>query len=144
MANCIACVISWSQTVDIYSFCGWGALSRGCTGPLRGESLRFTRNSWYLLDQSWKDERLRWPWGHPVVLNFCINLVITKYKLKCQTNSIMALNCELFQSEFSVKNMFPLHICWSNDYITEIGVLPRIQFYNIFMDVLSIIFKIFH
>ena len=119
-------------------------LPQGYTELLWGYSLLFTRNSWYSLDQYWKDERLRRPWSHPVVLNFYINLVITKYKLKCQTDSIMTLNCELFQSEFSVKNMFPLHICWSNDYIIEIGVFLQIQFYNIFTDVLSIIFKIFH
>ena len=58
----------------------------------------------------------------------------------------MTLNCELFQSEFSVlsgrliKNMFPLHICRPNDYTIEIIVLLQIQFYNIFINVLSIIF----
>ena len=36
------------------------------------------------LDQYRKDGKLRWPWSHPVVLNFCINLVITKHKLKSQ------------------------------------------------------------
>ena len=59
-------------------------LSQGYTEPLWGDSLLFTRNSWYSLNQSWTDERLRWPWIHLVVLNFCINLVITRYKLKSQ------------------------------------------------------------
>ena len=36
----------------------------------------------YPLSQSRKDERLRWPWNHPVVLNLCINLVITKSEIK--------------------------------------------------------------
>ena len=68
----------------------------------------------------------------------------------CQTNSIMTLTCELFQSEFSVlsgsliKNMFPLHICRPNDYTIEISVLLQIQFYNIFTNVPSIIFKSCH
>ena len=67
-----------------------------------------------------------------------------------QTDSIMTLNCELFQSEFSVlsgsliKNMFPLHVCRPNDYTIEILVLLQIQFYNIFTNVLSNIFKRFH
>ena len=52
------------------------------TEPLRGDSSLFTRNSWYLLNQSRTGERLRWLWSHPVVLNLCINLVITKYKLR--------------------------------------------------------------
>ena len=125
-------------------------LPQGYIELLRGYSLLFPRNSWYSLDQSWKDERLRWPWSRPMVLNFCINLVITKYKLKCQTDSIITLNCELFQSEFSVlsgrliKNMFPLHICRPNDYTIEISVLLQIQFYNIFTNVPSIIFKSCH
>ena len=59
-------------------------LPQGYAEPLQGDSLLFTRNSWYSLDQYRKDERLRWPWSHPVVLNLCINLVITKYKLKSQ------------------------------------------------------------
>ena len=54
------------------------------TQPLRGDSLLFTRNSWYSLDQYRKDESLRWPWSQPVLLNLCINLVITIYKLKSQ------------------------------------------------------------
>ena len=62
----------------------------------------------------------------------------------------MTLNCELFQSEFSdlsgrlIKNMFPLHICRPNDYAIEISVLLQIQFYNIFTNVPSIIFKSCH
>ena len=49
----------------------------------------------------------------------------------------MTLYYQLFQSEFSVlpgrliRNMFPLHICQSNDYTIEISVLLQIQFYNI-------------
>ena len=64
-------------------FCEWG-VPQGYSEPLWGDSLIFTRNSWYSLDQSRKDKRLRGPWGHPVLLNLCINLVITKYKLKSQ------------------------------------------------------------
>ena len=59
-------------------------MPQGYTEPLWEDSLLITRNSWYSLNQSRKDERLRWPWSHPVVLNLCINLVITKYKLKSQ------------------------------------------------------------
>ena len=52
--------------------------------PLQGDNLLFTRNSWYSFDQYRKDERLRWPWNYPMVLDLCVNLVITKYKLKSQ------------------------------------------------------------
>ena len=68
----------------------------------------------------------------------------------CQTDSIMTLNFERFQSEFSVlsgrliKNTFPLHICIPNVYTIEISVLLQIQFHNIFTNVLSIIFKSCH
>ena len=86
-------------------------------------------------------------------LELVYQLVITKYKLKSQnikTDSIMTLNCELCQSEFSVlsgrliKNTFPLYICRPNDYTIEIIVLLQIQLYNIFTNVLFIIFKGFH
>ena len=56
----------------------------------------------------------------------------------------MTLNCELFQSDFSVlsgkliKNMFPLHICRPNDYTTEISVLLQIQFCNNYFQKLSL------
>ena len=56
-----------------------------------------------------------------------------------QTESVMNLNCELFQSEFSVlsgrliKNMFPPQICRPNDYTIEITVLLQIQIYNILL-----------
>ena len=59
-------------------------LPQGYTEPLWVDSLLFTRNYWYSLNQSQKDERLRWLWSHPVILNLCIILVITKYKLKLQ------------------------------------------------------------
>ena len=48
----------------------------------------------------------------------------------------MTLNCELFQSEFSVlsgrlmKNMLPLHIRRPNDYTIEIIVLLQIKIRN--------------
>lgn len=32
-------------------------------------STKFLRNSWYLFGRPWKDERMNWPWFHPVVLN---------------------------------------------------------------------------
>ena len=71
-------------------------------------------------------------------------------KVTIQTDSVMTLNCELLQSQFSVlsswliKNNFPLHICRPDDYTIEIIVLLQIQFYNIFTNVLSDIFKRFH
>ena len=88
-ANCIASVILWSQTIYIYLVGGSTSpcrkdgvqLHQGYTEPLRRDSLLVL---WYSLDQYQKDERLRWPWSLPVVLNLSINLVITKYKLKSQ------------------------------------------------------------
>ena len=62
-------------------------LPQGYAEPLQGDSLLFTRNSWYSLDQYRKDERLR---------------CVSTYLIPIRTDSIMTLNCELFQSEFSV------------------------------------------
>ena len=42
-------------------------LPQGYTEPLLADSLLFTRNSWYSLNQSQKDERLRRLWSHPVI-----------------------------------------------------------------------------
>ena len=62
------------------------------------------RNSWYSFDQHQKDEKLSWPWRHPVVLNSCINLVITKYKLKSQYVKLtqlwpLTVNCVIVNSQ---------------------------------------------
>ena len=59
-------------------------LPQGYTATIRRFLPQVSKNSWYLLDQSWKDESMRWPWIHPVVLNSGINLIIIKYKLKPQ------------------------------------------------------------
>ena len=70
-------------------------------------------------------------------------------KVVIETDLVMTLICELFQSECSVlsgrliKSMFPLHIRRPNYYTKEIIVLLSIQFYNIFTNVLSNIFKRF-
>ena len=55
----------WSLFVDVLE------LPQGYTEPLRGDSLLFTRNSWFSLDQPQKDERMKF-------------IFITKYKLKLQ------------------------------------------------------------
>ena len=95
------------------------------TEPLWGDSLFFTRYSWYLLNQSRKDERLRWPWSHPVILNLCINLVITKYKLKLQYVKLtqlwpLTVNCfkESFQSYLAGLSK----ICFLCTYVNQMIV----------------------
>ena len=122
----------WALFVD------WVQLPQGQIETLWGDSLLFTRNSWYSLNQSRKDERLRWPWSHPVVLNLCINLVITKYKWKTQyvkltqlwpltttfSKWILSLMCQAYHKV--VKNRFPLHICRPNGYTIEISILLQI------------------
>ena len=61
----------------------------------------------------------------------------------------MTLYYQLFQSEFSVlpgrliRNMFPLHICRSNDYTIEISVLLQIQFCNILLMFFPLFLKVF-
>ena len=74
----------------------------------------------------------------------------TWFKVTVQTDSVMTLNCGLFQSELSVfsgwliENNFPLHICRPNDYTIEIVVFLQIQFCNIFTNGFSNVFKRFH
>ena len=194
-ANCIACVISWSQTKYIYIkqkavlalkslllrfsspgrkiptskisdfpqpltaiwrnpiyktlcplFVDGMQLPQGYTEPLWGGSLLFTRNSWYSLNQSRKDERLRWPWSHPVVLNLCINLVITKYKLKSQYVKLtqlwpLTVNCFKVSSQSYLAGLSKICFLCTYDYTTEISVLIQIQFHNIFTNVPFVIFK---
>ena len=115
----------WSLFVDGMQ------LPQGYTDPLWRGTLLFSRNSCDSLYQSRNDERVRWTWSHPVVLNLCINLDITKYKLKSQYVKLTQL--------------WPLTVnCRRNDYTIEISVLIQIQFYNISTNVLSLIFKSFH
>ena len=69
----------------------------------------------------------------------------------CQTDSIMTLNCELCQSEFSVLSDRPYIINLSKisflcTYVDQMiiqqrfNVLLQLQFYNIFTNVLSKVF----
>ena len=97
-------------------------LPQGYTEPLWGDSLLFTRNSWYSLNQSQRDERLRWPWCHPVVLNLCINLVITKYKLKPQYVKLtwlwpLTVNCFKVSSQFYLAGLSK--ICFLCTYVDQ-------------------------
>ena len=95
-------------------------LSQDYTEPLWGDSLVFTRNSWYSLSQSRKDERLRWPWNHPVVLNLFINVVITKYKLKLQ---------------FKLFQLWPLTVnCFKVSYQCYLAGLSKVCFLCIYVD----------
>ena len=85
-----------------------------------------------------------------MVLNLCINLVITKKKLRSQYIKLTQLwpitvNCFKVSSQFhlaGLSKMFPLHIYRPNDYTIEISVLLQIKFYNIFTNVSSIIFRV--
>ena len=71
-----------------------------------------------------------------------------------QTDSIMTLTCELYQGGFTVlSGRFIINlskICFLSTYVYQmiiqqrLNVLPQLQFYNIFTNVLSIIFKSFH
>ena len=88
--------------------------------PLQGDSLLFTRNSWYSLDQYRKDERLRWPWSHSVVLNLCMNLVITKNK---------------FESQFKLTHLWPLTVnCLKVSSQSYLAGLSKICFLCTYVD----------
>ena len=112
-------------------FCGWVQLPQGYTEPLWGDSLLFNRNLSYSLDQSQKDEKLRWPWSHPVVLNFCINLVITKYKLKPQYIKRtrlwpLTVNCFKVSSQFYLADLSK--ICFLCTYVDKTTIQKRLVF----------------
>ena len=106
-------------------------LPQGYTEPLWGDSLLFTRNSWYSLNQSQKDERLRWPWSHPVVLNLRINLVITKYKLKPQYVKLtqlwpLTVNCFKVNSQSYLAGLSK--ICFFCIYVDQMIIQQRLVF----------------
>ena len=94
---------------------------------------QFTRNSWYSLHQYRKDQRLRWPWSHPVVLNLCMNLFITKYKWK---------------SQFKLTQLWPLTMnCFKVSSQSYLAALSKICFlymlFLIFSNVFTNILKIY-
>ena len=106
------------------------------TEPLWGYFYHYApRNLWYSLDQSQMDERLRWSWSHPVVLNSCNSLLTTKFKLKWQyvkltfwhivlwpltvNSSKLVLSFIWHAYNKIIKNLFPLHIFRPNDYTVE-------------------------
>ena len=43
--------------------------AKKCFSRLQSHSHSLPRSPWYLLDQPRKDEKLSWPWSHPVDLN---------------------------------------------------------------------------
>ena len=126
-------------------------LPQGFTEPLWGDSLLFTRHSWYSLNLSRMDERLRRPWSHPVVLNLYIYLLITKYKwvlkwVSHNTNNVLPKTKWVLSLIWQTHQKYvyiALHMCRSSDYAID-SVLLQIQFYNIFTNVPSIIFKSCH
>ena len=132
-------------------------LPQGYTEPLREGSLLFTRNSWYSLDQYQKDERLRWPWSHPVVLNLCVNLVITKYELKSQLRLTqlwpLTVNCFKMSSQFYLAGLWKIRFlctCRPNDYTIEILFCFKFSFtifltmfFPLFSNVFTNILKIY-
>ena len=67
-----------------------------------------------------------------MVFNLCINLVVTKYKLQSQADSIMTLNCELCQSEFWVLSgrltIKLSKICFLCLYVDQIVIQQRLVF----------------
>ena len=134
-------------------FCGWSAAASRPNRDTMRRQFTFYQKFLVLIrliSEGWKAEMTLKPSsGFELVYQPSYYQIWIKVTI-CQSDSIMTLNCELFQSEFSVlsgrliKNMFPLHICRPNDYTIEISVLLQIQFYNIFTNVPSIIFKSCH
>ena len=132
---------------------GFNCLS--VTEQLWGDSLLFTTNFPEILlllrsiSKQWKAEMK--------ASNVCELVYQPSYcqiwikVAKCQTDSIMTLNCELRQSEFSVLSCrlfikLP-KICFLCTYVDQMiiqqrfNVLLEIQCYNIFTNILSVSFK---
>ena len=108
-------------------------LPQGYTEPLWGDSLVFTKNSWYSLNQSRKDQRLRWPWSHPVVLNLCISLVIIKYKLKSQfviLTQLWPLTVNCFKVSFQSKKIWQVY----QKYVSFAHIRPNYYTISVYSD----------
>ena len=86
-----------------------------------------TRRQWLYR----KDERLGWPRSHPVVLNLCINLVITKYKLKSQlklTHSWpLSVNCFKVSSQSYLAGWSKIYFLCT--YVDQMIIQQRLLFY---------------
>ena len=98
------------------------------TEPLRGDSLLVL---WYSLDQYQKDERLRWPWSHPLVLNLSINLVISKYKLKSQFKLTQLwpfiLNCFKVSSQSYLAGLSKIcFLCTCHNFIWLVNFIENV------------------
>ena len=98
------------------------------TEPLRGDSLLVL---WYSLDQYQKDERLRWPWSHPLVLNLSINIVISKYKLKSQFKLTQLwpfiLNCFKVSSQSYLAGLSKIcFLCTCHNFIWLVNFIENV------------------
>ena len=103
-------------------------LPQCCTEPLRGGSLLVL---WYSLDQYQKDERLRWPWSHPLVLNLSINIVISKYKLKSQFKLTQLwpfiLNCFKVSSQSYLAGLSKIcFLCTCHNFIWLVNFIENV------------------
>ena len=87
----------------------------------------------YFLPEIRKDERQRWPWSHPVVLNLCINLVITKYELKWQFKLTqlwpLTVNCFSVCELSSQSYLASLSkVCFLCTYVDQMIIQKRLLF----------------
>ena len=133
-------------------FCGWGAPASSLYRAAMRRQFTFYQKFLVLIKSISEGLKAEMTLKPSSGLNLCINLIITKYKLKWQYVKLtqlwpLTVNCFNVSSQpdlAGLSKMFPLHISRPNDYTIEISVLLLIQFYNIFTNVPSIIFKSCH
>ena len=172
-ANWMDCVISWLHTLKkvLWPFLiDWVQLPqeyRVTTGrQFTTKFLPLSLQKFLVLiwstSEGWKAEStLKPPSGiktrNPFNLSLLYHPSYYKIQIKatiCQTVSTMTLNCELYQSEFSVSSgrliiILP-KICFLSTDVEQMiiqqifNILLQLYFYNIFTNVLSTFFKSFH
>ena len=133
-------------------FCGWGATASRLYRATMRRQFTFYQKFLVLIKSISEGLKAEMTLKPSSGLNLCINLIITKYKLKWQYVKLtqlwpLTVNCFNVSSQpdlAGLSKMFPLHISRPNDYTIEISVLLQFQFYNIFTNVPSINFKSCH
>ena len=90
-----------------------------CWNYLRGDSLLFTRNSWYSLDQPQKDERMKF-------------IFITKYKLKLQYVKLtqlwpLTVNCFKVSSQSYLAGLSKIcFLCTCHNFIWLVNFIENV------------------
>ena len=113
------------------AFCGWDTTASRLYRATMWSQFSFYQKFLVLISsvsEGWKAEMT---WSHPVVLNLCINLVITKYKLKSQFKLTqlwpLTVNCFKVSSQSYLAGLSKIcFLCTCHNFIWLVNFIENV------------------